>query len=55
MAPRVIISDFGGVLTNPLEEAFIAWQAETGIPLEELGKAMFIVGERLGDNPLYKL
>lgn len=52
---RVIISDFGGVLTNPLEEAFIAWQAETGIPLEELGTAMMAVGERLGENPLYKL
>lgn len=52
---RVIISDFGGVLTNPLEEAFIAWQQETGIPLEELGKAMFEVGERIGENPLYKL
>ncbi|MBJ7458193.1 MAG: HAD hydrolase-like protein [Thermoleophilaceae bacterium] len=52
---RVIISDFGGVLTNPLEEAFIAWQQETGIPLEELGKAMFTIGEALGENPLYKL
>ncbi|MBJ7354910.1 MAG: HAD family phosphatase [Thermoleophilaceae bacterium] len=52
---RVIISDFGGVLTNPLEEAFIAWQQETGIPLEELGKAMFTIGEELGENPLYKL
>jgi putative hydrolase of the HAD superfamily len=52
---RVLISDFGGVLTNPLEEAFIAWQQETGIPLEELGKAMFAVGAQLGENPLYKL
>ncbi|MGK2877931.1 MAG: HAD family hydrolase [Solirubrobacterales bacterium] len=52
---RVIISDFGGVLTNPLEEAFIAWQQDTGIPLEELGKAMFTIAEKLGENPLYKL
>lgn len=52
---RVVISDFGGVLTNPLEEAFIAWQQETGIPLEELGKAMFTIGEQIGENPLYKL
>lgn len=52
---RVIISDFGGVLTNPLEEAFIAWQQETGIPLEELGKAMFVIAEQIGENPLYKL
>lgn len=53
--PRVIISDFGGVLTNPLEEAFVAWQQWSGIALEELGKAMFVIGERLGENPLYKL
>lgn len=52
---RVIISDFGGVLTNPLEEAFIAWQQETGIPLEELGMAMFAIAEEIGENPLYKL
>ncbi|MGH2958549.1 MAG: HAD family hydrolase [Solirubrobacterales bacterium] len=52
---RVIVSDFGGVLTNPLEEAFIEWQQETGIPLEELGKAMFTIGEEIGENPLYKL
>lgn len=52
---RVIISDFGGVLTNPLEEAFFAWQAESGIQLEDLGGAMMAVGEQLGENPLYKL
>lgn len=52
---RVIVSDFGGVLTNPLEEAFIAWQQETGIPLEELGMAMFAIAEEIGENPLYKL
>jgi putative hydrolase of the HAD superfamily len=52
---RVIISDFGGVLTNPLEEAFLAYQEESGIALEELGKAMFTIGEREGENPLYSL
>ncbi len=52
---RVIISDFGGVLTNPLEEAFLAYQTSSGIPLEELGKAMFAIGERDGENPLYRL
>jgi len=52
---RVIISDFGGVLTNPLQEAFVAYQEEVGIPLEELGKAMFAIGEREGQNPLYAL
>lgn len=52
---RVIISDFGGVLTNPLEQAFREWEVESRIPLEELGKAMMAVGEDLGENPLYKL
>lgn len=55
MAIRVIISDFGGVLTNPLEEAFLEFQENSGIALEELGKAMFTVGERNGENPLYAL
>lgn len=52
---RVVISDFGGVLTNPLEEAFLAWQTESGVPLEDLGAAMVAIGERTGENPLYKL
>ncbi len=55
MGVRVIISDFGGVLTNPLEEAFLAYQEESGIPLEELGRAMFAIGEVDGENPLYQL
>ncbi len=55
MGPRVIISDFGGVLTNPLEEAFLRFQSDSGVPLEELGKAMFEIGERDGENPLYRL
>lgn len=55
MSIRVIISDFGGVLTNPLEEAFLAYQEESGIALEELGRAMFEIAERDGENPLYVL
>jgi epoxide hydrolase-like predicted phosphatase len=51
----VLISDFGGVLTNPLEEAFLAYQEESGIALEELGAAMFAIAERDGENPLYRL
>ena len=35
-----VISDFGGVLTTPLVQSFAAVQDETGIPFEELGKAM---------------
>ena len=37
---RRSISDFGGVLTTPLIESFMAFQDETGITTEDLGKAM---------------
>ena len=37
---NVLISDFGGVLTTPLQEGFRAYQEESGVSLEELGKAM---------------
>lgn len=52
---RVVISDFGGVLTNPLEEAFRDWEAESGVPLEQLGQALVDVGQEIGENPLYRL
>ena len=37
---RVLISDFGGVLTTPLQEGFLAYQEESGVSLTELGLAM---------------
>jgi epoxide hydrolase-like predicted phosphatase len=52
---RAIISDFGGVLTTPLLGAFTAFQESSGVPLEELGKAMAAVGHRQGVNPLFEL
>jgi putative hydrolase of the HAD superfamily len=52
---RAIISDFGGVLTSPLAGAFAAFEAHTGIPLAELGRAMAAVGLRRGANPLFEL
>jgi len=48
-----VISDFGGVLTTPLGNAFSAWSAESGVPLEELGKAMAAATERHGEHPLF--
>jgi putative hydrolase of the HAD superfamily len=51
----VLISDFGGVLTTPLQAGFVAYQDEAGISLEELGKAMARAGEEHGDNPLFAL
>jgi putative hydrolase of the HAD superfamily len=50
-----VISDFGGVLTSPLLGSFQAFQESSGIPLEQLGKAMMALAERRGVNPLFEL
>jgi putative hydrolase of the HAD superfamily len=50
-----LISDFGGVLTTPLHEAFLAYQEESGVSLEELGVAMGRAAEEHGDHPLFVL
>ncbi|HEX2398219.1 MAG TPA: HAD family phosphatase [Solirubrobacteraceae bacterium] len=56
MSPiRGVISDFGGVLTTPLVEAFAAVQEQSGIPVEALGRAMARVAARDGANPLFEL
>jgi putative hydrolase of the HAD superfamily len=52
---RVVISDFGGVLTNRLIEAFMAFQDESGISMEQLGRGMQHVAENDGEYPLYRL
>jgi putative hydrolase of the HAD superfamily len=52
---EVVVSDFGGVLTTPLVQSFMAFQDETGISTENLGKAMQAVTEAKGDNPLFEL
>jgi putative hydrolase of the HAD superfamily len=52
---RAVISDFGGVLTNRLMEAFGAFQDETGISMEQLGRGMQRVAERDGEYPLFRL
>ena len=51
----VLICDFGGVLTTPLQEGFLAYQEESGVSLEELGKAMGKAAEEHGDHPLFVL
>jgi putative hydrolase of the HAD superfamily len=50
-----VISDFGGVLTTPLVQSFAAVQNETGIPFEQLGKAMATIQEKDGRHPLFEL
>jgi putative hydrolase of the HAD superfamily len=52
---RAVISDFGGVLTTPLFNAFTAWQRNSGLSFERLGQAMADAGERAGFHPLYEL
>ena len=51
----VLICDFGGVLTTPLQAGFLAYQDEAGVSLEELGKAMARATEEHGDHPLFML
>ena len=51
----VLICDFGGVLTTPLQEGFLAYQEESGVSLEALGTAMARAAEEHGDHPLYVL
>jgi putative hydrolase of the HAD superfamily len=51
----VLVCDFGGVLTTPLQEGFLAYQEEAGVSLEELGTAMARAAEEHGDQPLFML
>jgi putative hydrolase of the HAD superfamily len=50
-----VISDFGGVLTTPLVESFMAFQDQTGITTEALGKGMQAATEANGGNPLFEM
>jgi putative hydrolase of the HAD superfamily len=50
-----VISDFGGVLTTPLLRSFAAFQEETGISFESLGRAMQSAAEENGAYPLFEL
>ncbi|HEY0390186.1 MAG TPA: HAD family phosphatase [Solirubrobacterales bacterium] len=52
---EAIVCDFGGVLTTPLIESFMAFQDQTGITTETLGKAMQAATEANGDNPLFEM
>jgi putative hydrolase of the HAD superfamily len=53
---EAIVSDFGGVLTTPLLDAFLALQQRRGIPLEAFGAAIARVADQDGGaNPLFEL
>jgi epoxide hydrolase-like predicted phosphatase len=52
---EVLVCDFGGVLTTPLERSFEFWSQEAGVPLEDLGGALQRLAERDGAHPLHLL
>jgi putative hydrolase of the HAD superfamily len=52
---RAVISDFGGVLTNPLWEAFAGWNERVGADPGVLGMALQKAAEEHGEHPLYAL
>jgi putative hydrolase of the HAD superfamily len=52
---EAVISDFGGVITNPLIEGFTRAHAELGIPVEHLGTAMRLAAGRHDEPPLWTL
>lgn len=52
---EMVISDFGGVLTTPLGEAFLAFQDRVGISPENFRTAMKETMEKTGKHPLFEL
>jgi putative hydrolase of the HAD superfamily len=52
---RAVISDFGGVLTSPLIESFLAYQDESGVRFDDLGRAMVSAAQKSGEHPLFQL
>jgi len=52
---KAVVSDFGGVLTTPLLEAFTRANAGIGVSPAELGAAMRLSAERAHEPPLFTL
>ena len=52
---EAVVSDFGGVLTTPLMNSFLALQDVHGVAAEDFGKAMSAATEAGEENPLFKL
>jgi putative hydrolase of the HAD superfamily len=53
---EAVVSDFGGVLTSPLFEAFAGVQRVHGVPAEAFGAALARAAEQDGGaNPLFEL
>jgi putative hydrolase of the HAD superfamily len=52
---EVVVTDFGGVLTTPIEASFWAFARQYDIPLETLRDALAARAAREGANPLHVL
>jgi putative hydrolase of the HAD superfamily len=52
---EAVVSDFGGVLTTPLVQSFMAFQDRTGITAEMLARGMQAATEANGGNPLFEM
>jgi putative hydrolase of the HAD superfamily len=52
---KAVVSDFGGVLTTPLLEAFTRANADIGISADDLRAAMRLSAERAHEPPLFTL
>ncbi len=52
---RALVSDFGGVLTSPLMDSFVAFQDSSGVPLMALYSSIARIAERTGVSPLHRL
>jgi len=52
---QAVVSDFGGVLTSPLLQAFNRVQVDIDVPAEAYGAAMAHSLSRDGEHPLYVL
>ena len=52
---EAIVSDFGGVLTSPLLDSFLAFEEQSGISPAALGQALAAISDRAGSHPLAEL
>jgi putative hydrolase of the HAD superfamily len=52
---EMLISDFGGVLTTPLAESFMAIQDSVGISPRHFAEALGSAAAQTGKNPLFEL
>ncbi len=52
---RAVVSDFGGVVTLPLDEAFKRADEALGIPPAAFGRAMALAASRAPEPPLWTL